>query len=502
MPEISRNRQNARYAEDTVSVLDFGAVGDGVTDDTLAIQAAIDYAQSNQKSCFIPGGEYIFTQIVLPRGTHLYGEGSMGTLETNDKYSQTILIQSNGNENSGIILRDESFQAADLYLHDFILLGPATATTGEYHGIEFINESGQDVAVQGQVFFERLFIRRWKGSGIKTSDTRAVFAFTCTNVQCRNNGRYGFEISYHPDRLSIRNILTEKNRLAGVYIGDYPTNFHGTIDGWYFEGGFDSQGFGVHPSFPYVSPYALEMKGCSTNTSNTVFRVSNVTCKADTGNSRTVDAAIYLNTDASLHPMNVQWDNIVTETRGITTGNGDTLYDVDNNVRVDKDMSSGHYFQDGTYLSVDYANRRHFYTSANEILALERTGSNGACLEILDDGVHAGFLGVAGGDLIIADNTSDSGIRLGSDRVNPCLSSGATVDEVVDLGQSGAAFRIVFAREVRLGGGTVDIVSGTGSPEGVVTSDIGSMYLREDGGAGTTLYVKESGTGNTGWVAK
>ena len=46
------------------------------------------------------------------------------------------------------------------------------------------------------------------------------------------------------------------------------------------------------------------------------------------------------------------------------------------------------------------------------------------------------------------------------------------------------------------------IYSGSGSPEGVVTAAIGSLYMRTDGGAGTSLYVKESGTGNTGWVAK
>lgn len=43
---------------------------------------------------------------------------------------------------------------------------------------------------------------------------------------------------------------------------------------------------------------------------------------------------------------------------------------------------------------------------------------------------------------------------------------------------------------------------GSGSPEGVVTGIVGDLYTRTDGGANTTLYVKESGTGNTGWVAK
>jgi len=42
---------------------------------------------------------------------------------------------------------------------------------------------------------------------------------------------------------------------------------------------------------------------------------------------------------------------------------------------------------------------------------------------------------------------------------------------------------------------------GAGSPEGAVVADIGSVYFRTDGGAATTLYVKETGAGNTGWVA-
>jgi len=44
--------------------------------------------------------------------------------------------------------------------------------------------------------------------------------------------------------------------------------------------------------------------------------------------------------------------------------------------------------------------------------------------------------------------------------------------------------------------------SGTGTPESSVTAPVGSLYTRTDGGASTTLYVKESGSGNTGWIAK
>lgn len=44
-------------------------------------------------------------------------------------------------------------------------------------------------------------------------------------------------------------------------------------------------------------------------------------------------------------------------------------------------------------------------------------------------------------------------------------------------------------------------IIGAGSPETVVTAPIGSEFLRNNGGADTTLYIKESGSGNTGWKA-
>ena len=42
----------------------------------------------------------------------------------------------------------------------------------------------------------------------------------------------------------------------------------------------------------------------------------------------------------------------------------------------------------------------------------------------------------------------------------------------------------------------------TASPEGVIAAPVGSMAINTAGGASTTLYVKTSGTGNTGWTAK
>ena len=73
-------------AVDVVNVKDFGAVGDGVTDDTVAIQAALNYLQgsltSSRKSVFFPRGRYNFTELILPVAYFycIYGEGTSSVL--------------------------------------------------------------------------------------------------------------------------------------------------------------------------------------------------------------------------------------------------------------------------------------------------------------------------------------------------------------------------------------------------------------------------------------
>jgi hypothetical protein len=75
-------------------------------------------------------------------------------------------------------------------------------------------------------------------------------------------------------------------------------------------------------------------------------------------------------------------------------------------------------------------------------------------------------------------------------------------DNATDLGSTTFRWNSSYAREMRPGAGATIWTSGAGTPEGSVTAVVGSLYTRTDGGAGTTLYVKESGVGNTGWVAK
>lgn len=43
--------------------------------------------------------------------------------------------------------------------------------------------------------------------------------------------------------------------------------------------------------------------------------------------------------------------------------------------------------------------------------------------------------------------------------------------------------------------------SGTGDPNGSVIGNVGDLFINKNGSLGTALWVKESGTGNTGWNA-
>lgn len=112
---------------------------------------------------------------------------------------------------------------------------------------------------------------------------------------------------------------------------------------------------------------------------------------------------------------------------------------------------------------------------------------------------------ITDGTDVLMDTSSGGGMRVpgtlksitGGLDLQP-LSGGQSIRAVI----SGAGqFQLLGGAGLRHAGNAVDL-DGTGSPEGVVTAVVGSTYRRRDGGAGTSFYVKESGTGNTGWVAK
>lgn len=72
LTKVSYSMINGTY----VNVLDFGAVGDGVADDTQAVIDALAYCSANGKSLFVPCVCKLTSTITLPRYVNIDGESS------------------------------------------------------------------------------------------------------------------------------------------------------------------------------------------------------------------------------------------------------------------------------------------------------------------------------------------------------------------------------------------------------------------------------------------
>ena len=66
--------------EQYVSVEDFGAKGDGVTDDYAAIQATFNAATSAGLICNVPQGTFMVSSLEMPSGLYIQGAGNQVTI--------------------------------------------------------------------------------------------------------------------------------------------------------------------------------------------------------------------------------------------------------------------------------------------------------------------------------------------------------------------------------------------------------------------------------------
>ena len=151
---------------DVVSVKDFGAVGDGVTDDTAAIQAAINAGAVNGKSVFLPAGVYLVTSaLTLPQqhgGIEIFGEAYNSAYNLQNsiwKGSNILSTQASGAviscdggasySNRGIRIRDLSMRvvtsgyaiylkrAPDMSTIENVTVWNANTSAGGGHGVAF-----------------------------------------------------------------------------------------------------------------------------------------------------------------------------------------------------------------------------------------------------------------------------------------------------------------------------------------------------------------------------
>jgi hypothetical protein len=139
----------------------------------------------------------------------------------------------------------------------------------------------------------------------------------------------------------------------------------------------------------------------------------------------------------------------------------------------------------------------------------DNTARNIALARCRDVYIGSGILSGGAGNIGINIASSNQRVvvdgvflRSGVGLAIPAGIADLTVTNVVSDGSAGTKVNITGPYKVGGSTGTVTDWRCSGIPEGQVAAAVGSRCTRVDGGAGSTLYIKESGSSTAGWVAK
>lgn len=130
---------------------------------------------------------------------------------------------------------------------------------------------------------------------------------------------------------------------------------------------------------------------------------------------------------------------------------------------------------------------------ANDLSAVEGLSGSGMAVRTATDTWTTRTITGTAGQVTVSNGDGVSG--------NPTLALPATITQATTFSAGLTASTFTSQGAISPSNTTVTWTAGAGSPESVVTAPVGSLYSRTDGAAGTCLYVKETGAGNTGWVA-
>lgn len=130
-----RMYQNGNFIDldrDIINIKDYGVKGDNITDDTAAIQAAIDTLAplaADGLSIYFPAGRYIISNITIPAETYLYGAGANMTEFVGVTGSTGYMLTDQGNA-AKIELKDIGFFGQSQNYSALIRLGYGSTQLG------------------------------------------------------------------------------------------------------------------------------------------------------------------------------------------------------------------------------------------------------------------------------------------------------------------------------------------------------------------------------------
>jgi hypothetical protein len=210
---MTHARNLSNRSTDFVSVKDYGAVGDGTTDDTAAIQAAI--AACAGRTIFFPSGAYLVSaQLSIASRTTLAFEGANGNGV--GVYPTSYLLKK-----STMAVAALTISASGSIVRGGGIVGQAS-NSGD--GLEILGNgiSITDFSVFGM---GRDGIRIGKDSaGANANST------TLSNVISSSNTRYGIHVHDNPggapnaNACVLTRCFTQSNGSHGVYVGNAAFN--------------------------------------------------------------------------------------------------------------------------------------------------------------------------------------------------------------------------------------------------------------------------------------
>lgn len=145
---------------------DFGATGDGTTDDTAAIDAAIVAAAAIGAPVFFPAGTYIASTVLPQSNTALIGPGPIGTFGLSTYWGTRSAVIKQKASTAGPLISDVSSGSRSYGVRIFGLTidGNKSNQSASNHGIELYDSS--DPGEDPSWLIEDCLIRNCKGDGI------------------------------------------------------------------------------------------------------------------------------------------------------------------------------------------------------------------------------------------------------------------------------------------------------------------------------------------------
>ncbi|MBT2248092.1 hypothetical protein JHV56_05175 [Arthrobacter sp. BHU FT2] len=192
---VSKTPRARNASTGWVHVADFGALGDGASDDTGAIQAAIDLVAStrNRGALLFPPGDFRVSRLIWRKGVYGRGAGIAGFGTPNTQ--QGTRIRQLDNQNTDVICYDEPASsngrtyAGPAGLVDMEVVGNATSTVG--YCLNFTTPDGRPCSIQDTLTLQNLLLRGGAQGGVQFP--AGGFPLHVTHVNCLWNGGPGIK---------------------------------------------------------------------------------------------------------------------------------------------------------------------------------------------------------------------------------------------------------------------------------------------------------------------